>query len=705
MDASTLTRLVRNRALISNTYTKVPGVPSEVVMERAVGRQAFIQDKKLVQGCCGTSGPTLGPVVQSMIITFGGSPPPPPEEEPTRGLTRTMVFNPDTLYVILKNAFGNIVAPDGTIIPVDILGSTDTFPIPGITEGDEVTFKFATVETIRIYGAINNVMDVSVYDMPNIDGIIFDSDFDTEGVFNPSTVNSITFNSPLPSLRNLQFNYVNTLFTTLDVTNIANLTTMHVGFDGYPGTGLSGTNQLNTITPSLQTLTDITELHLVGCMFMALDVSVLSSLVRFRCSNNVLTSLVLPTADILTDFTCYGNSSLSTITNLSTSTKLNILNVNNCNLSGTLDVHLNTGLEILDCRNNPGITGVNITGLTSLRELDVSDCTFSPAGTLNVTTNTGLEILQCNNNPGITGVNITGLTSLRGLYVNECTFSPAGTLNVTTNTGLEILQCNNNPGITGVDITGLTSLRELIVSDCIFSPAGTLNVTTNTGLEILDCRNNPGITGVNITGLTSLLELYVSGCTFSPAGTLDVHLNTGLEILECNNNPGITGVDITGLTSLVELYINNCTFSPAYTLDLHLNTGLRFLECSNNPNLIGLNINGITTLSQIFIVSCNLSGTLDVSDNIALELIICRNNPNLTEVILPSSSLLNEIQCNNTGIDQTGADGIVSALVNNNVGPYGQLIIRQTLPYPVIVDPNTGYWNILKGAPYFWTIG
>ena len=52
MDASTFTRLRRNRALISNTYTKVPGVPSEIVMERAVGRQAFIQEKKLVQECC-----------------------------------------------------------------------------------------------------------------------------------------------------------------------------------------------------------------------------------------------------------------------------------------------------------------------------------------------------------------------------------------------------------------------------------------------------------------------------------------------------------------------------------------------------------------------------------------------------------------------------------------------------------------------------
>lgn len=52
MDASTLIRLRRNRALTSNTYTKVPGVPSEVVMERRVGNQAFFQDKKLVQECC-----------------------------------------------------------------------------------------------------------------------------------------------------------------------------------------------------------------------------------------------------------------------------------------------------------------------------------------------------------------------------------------------------------------------------------------------------------------------------------------------------------------------------------------------------------------------------------------------------------------------------------------------------------------------------
>jgi hypothetical protein len=468
-------------------------------MERAVGRQAFIQDKKLVQECCGTSGPTLGPVVESMIITFGGSPPPPPDEEPTRGLTRDGVFDPDTLYVILTNAFGNIVAPDGTIIPVDILGETVTYEIPGILQGDQVKLNFATVNTILIYGAVNNVMDITVYDIPEIYEIQFTSDFGNAR-YGPSTIQTIIFTEPLATLVNLQFAYVNTLFTSLDVTYIPNLITFYVGVDKSPAPSASGNNMLDTIVPTIEYLTKLESLSFMNCKFISLDVSGLS-LQIFKCSFNQLTTVILPTANTLTNFICRNNENL-TIVDITGYTKLEQFLAGSCNFSGTLDVSANTGLEILDCGGNPGITGVNITGLTSLRELSVVGCTFSPAGTLDVSANTGLEILYCVSNPGITGVNITGLTSLRELSVGGCTFSPVGTLDVSANTGLEILSCSENTGITGLIISGtsLTDLNcnntgldqpdaELIVSALVANgiPDGTLTI-----LQVSPSITNPG---------------------------------------------------------------------------------------------------------------------------------------------------------------------------------------------------------------------
>lgn len=169
MDASTLTRLVRNRALISNTYTKVPGVPSEIVMERAVGRQAFIQDKKLVQGCC-SSGPSLGPALLSMVFTFGGPPP-----------GRSQSLDPDSLEFRLDNAYGYIERWDGSIVVVDVLNDYGYFNIPGISEGKQVKLYLATASDIQVFGAANNGMNVEVWDAPNVVDITFASEAEGGG--------------------------------------------------------------------------------------------------------------------------------------------------------------------------------------------------------------------------------------------------------------------------------------------------------------------------------------------------------------------------------------------------------------------------------------------------------------------------------------------------------------------------------------------
>ena len=167
-----------------------------------------------------------------------------------------------------------------------------------------------------------------------------------------------------------------------------------------------------------------------------------------------------------------------------------------------------TGLQNLPNLNNfradfNGLQSVNLSGLTNLLYVDISD----------------------NNIPGspsksLTSVNLTGCTALLQLRLDDSDFS-AGIPSLTGLTNLSLIdfdQCN----ISGVvDLSGLPALTDL------------------------DFFGNAALTSIIIADTQPIIELFASSCALTETAVDD--------ILVVLSNNGVTGgdVELNGGTSAI----------------------------------------------------------------------------------------------------------------------------------------------------------
>jgi hypothetical protein len=170
-----------------------------------------------------------------------------------------------------------------------------------------------------------------------------------------------------------------------------------------------------------------------------------------------------------------------------------------------------------------GLQTVDLSGLTSLTDVDVSDCVIPGTST-----------------KSLTSVNLTGCTAITELRVDDSDFSANGLSSI-------------------IGLSDLINLEFLDIDQCGLS--GTIDVSGFPALDFIDVGGNVNVTEVIITGSQPIIEFVARNCNFSANGLSSI-------------------VGLSDLTSLAELDINGCGLSG--TIDVSGFPALGSIDVGSN---------------------------------------------------------------------------------------------------------------------------
>ncbi len=256
-----------------------------------------------------------------------------------------------------------------------------------------------------------------------------------------------------------------------------------------------------------------------------------------------------------------------------------------------------TALEILDINNN-NISGTFYVGdLANLKELK---CYGNKIDKLVLDTNKNLQELDCHNN------------------------QISNTIRLNDSKNLERLYCSNNK-ITELDVSGCDKLQDV---DCSNNLMSSLNVSDLPSLKSLNCsRNRLKDDNLIMTGSIGLINL---DCSLNGTNYDFINLNlagfTKLESLNCSEQPEDGGTpaddtmefDISACTGLKTL---NCSYCPIETLDVSNLSNLETIDASG-CNLSEITLDGAVKLSSLNI-NCNEITDLHIPETNAIKTLDC----------------------------------------------------------------------------------
>lgn len=143
------------------------------------------------------------------------------------------------------------------------------------------------------------------------------------------------------------------------------------------------------------------------------------------------------------------------------------------------------------------LSELDLIALEEIQRLDLSNKGLTNLYGIEVYSN--LKYLYCKDNPGLTKIDVRKLTKLELLY---CERNALTELKVNGLSNLQVLSCSQNQ-LTSLDLTGLTNLRTL---SCAINQLTSLDLTGLTSLEIFYCHENR-MTHLDITMLPALTTL------------------------------------------------------------------------------------------------------------------------------------------------------------------------------------------------------
>jgi Secretion system C-terminal sorting domain len=274
----------------------------------------------------------------------------------------------------------------------------------------------------------------------------------------------------------------------------------------------------------------------------------------------------------------------------------------------TLDISGMPNLKKLACRDNRLLLGIS--SFSNIEFLDIYKCSVS--ATLDFTAFSNLKHLYCGRT-FITGIDITGLTLLEDLDISYTQF-PA--LDISTLTNLKTYGTVRSD-IESIDASGLIHLEQLTTR---FSPLSSLNVNGCNALRYIDCTST-NLLSLNASNLPALQELIIqaenfasltiNGCPnlnyvsskFGMLTSLDASNLPNLTTLNCSEN-NLQDLNVSGSSNLLVL---DCGFNELTTLDCNTLTHLQSLTCIHNQ-LTSLYVkNGIHETAFYFNANPNLS--------------------------------------------------------------------------------------------------
>ena len=257
------------------------------------------------------------------------------------------------------------------------------------------------------------------------------------------------------------------------------------------------------------------------------------------------------------------------------------------NLSEDISFNDLTALETIDCRGNPNLTAIEVSGCTALKTLHI-------AGT------------------GIRDLNLKNNAALETLACYQC---PITNLNVSHNPELENLECGETQ-IKHLDVSKLANLQKL---SCGGLEIESLDLSNNKKLETLFVDFAEHISSIDLSNNVALKELY---CSQTKITSLDVSKNIALSVLGC---------DRTDITSL----------------DVSKNVALEWLACYET-NIASLDVSNNIALERLYCDETNIT-SLDVSKNVALKDLKC-SKTKLTSLDVTHNTELESLKCEDTGI-------------------------------------------------------
>ena len=265
-----------------------------------------------------------------------------------------------------------------------------------------------------------------------------------------------------------------------------------------------------------------------------------------------------------------------------------------------------TALEILDINNN-NISGTFYVGdLANLKELK---CYGNKIDKLVLDTNKNLQELDCHNNQISNTIRLNGSKNLERLY---CSNNKITELDVSGCDKLQDVDCGNNL-MSSLNVSDLPSLKSLNCSRNMLKDDN-LILTGSIGLINLDCSlngTNYDFINLNLAGFTKLESLNCSeqpedgGTSADDTMEFDISACTGLKTLNCSYC-SIETLDVSNLSNLETIDASGCNLSEI-TLD-------------GAVKLSSLNIN-CNEITDLHIPETNEIKTLDCSESLGIETI------------------------------------------------------------------------------------
>ena len=388
--------------------------------------------------------------------------------------------------------------------------------------------------------------------------------------------------SECPAMKELRCYGSNHTYTTLDLTGTTALTYLDCAPAPY----------LTSIT-NLSSCTGLKTLYCYNNKMTSLSaVSSMPALELLSCHDTKITSLDVSNKSSLKTLNCYNNPNLTSL--LCQNCALTTLDCKNCPAMTTLkcwnnkftsfDVTGNTALTYLDCAPNTTLTSITglssctamktlycyNTGLTSLSAVsgmtNLEDllCYDTKLTTLTVQNKSKLTRINCSGIPTLTSLTVTGNAALETLYCNSCptlttvdaSNNKLTTIDVENNTAMTTLNCSKNSNLSSItDLSTCTKLTTLDISSCNFS---SFNVSPFNYLQELNCYENK-LTSLNVSGKTSLKRLL---CYKNQLTSLNVQGCSSMTFLSTGGNK-LTSLYVQGCSSLNDVRVHGNKFTEA----------------------------------------------------------------------------------------------------------------------------------------------
>jgi len=300
----------------------------------------------------------------------------------------------------------------------------------------------------------------------------------------------------------------------------------------------------------------------------------------------------------------------------------------NCSLNNDFNSVLSLtnlpALKYLDCSQMGNITNLDFTGSNNILSVD---CSYNSINTLDLSGITSLRNLTCShmvpsNNFAL---NVLGCTGLKTLDIDGTRMA---TLNLSDLPALQTVNYTNNTvWPSSFTVAGCPSLITLNCNDSFIT---SLTTTGLPNLQTFNCSNNK-IVSLNLSGCGNLVSL---NCATNSIGNITLTGCNSLATINCSYNylPNFT---LQNLPSLTDVILTQPFSSYHTTLNVINCPMLHNLNCSNR-NMTALTIEGCPDLQTVN-CSANLITSLNLEQASGLQTLNCSNNL-LTELIIKNGS-------------------------------------------------------------------